>query len=140
MASLLCVLKRLAATDFEWRRIADLAATFVKPCFDLCNLFVVFFLVAARIQCGRKQCETGVLWKTVAVVAIKISHRQRAAIASSLGSELIQNVLALTMHLLTKFALHCMLYYPQHGFQIVSDYLLWKGVTVLLIFFHMHFK
>ena len=40
-ASLLCMLKRLATTDFVQQPIADLAATFVKPCHDLCNLSAI---------------------------------------------------------------------------------------------------
>ena len=59
MASLLCMLKRLAATDFVQRPIADLAAIFVKPCRELCNLsvIVIFFSrskVASSVGLGLK--------------------------------------------------------------------------------------
>ena len=44
-SSLLCMLKRLEATDFVRGPIANHAATFVKPCSNLCNLspIVIYF-------------------------------------------------------------------------------------------------
>ena len=55
-AILLCMLKRLAALIL----ILDIAATFVKPCRNLCNLpAIVIFLVEERSQRGCKLCGTG---------------------------------------------------------------------------------
>ena len=59
-ASLLCMFKRLAATNFVRRPISDLVATIIKLHCDFCNLSaIVIFLVAERSRRGRKLCGTG---------------------------------------------------------------------------------
>ena len=51
MASLVCMLKRLAANDYDQLPIGDLVATFVKPCPNFWNLSaIVIFLVTEKSQ------------------------------------------------------------------------------------------
>ena len=60
-ASLLCLLKTLAATNCDRRPLGDLVATIIKLHRDFCKLFAIAFLVADRARRGRKLCATGAL-------------------------------------------------------------------------------
>ena len=60
-ASLLCMLKRLLATDLVSWPLGDLVATSIEPFRDLCNFFAIVscFLVAMRLHHG---CIVRVTW------------------------------------------------------------------------------